>query len=76
MGIRERLFSGTIKTALYFERLYPRYIKYFIGRSLKGLKERDMISDYKVKAVGRRDIIMSSRSICIKTSGMKVKMHE
>ena len=50
MGFRERMYSGLIKTALYFERLYPRYIKYFISRSLKKLKERGVISDYKVKS--------------------------
>lgn len=50
MGLRESLINDLTKLALQFEVLFPRYIKFFIDRSLKKYKKRGLISDYSTKA--------------------------
>jgi hypothetical protein len=50
MGVRERVAGELITVGLTFERLYPRYIKFFIKRVLKRYKKRGLISRYTVKS--------------------------
>ena len=49
MGIRTAMEEDAIKLLTSFERLFPRYIKFFAGRALKRYKKRGIISDYTIK---------------------------
>jgi hypothetical protein len=49
-NLTDRAKSGLIKASFRFERLFPRLVKFYLGRQLKKYKEKGTISEYKLKA--------------------------
>ena len=48
--LTDRAKSGLIRASFRFERVFPRLVKFYLGRQLKKYKKKGTISDYKLKA--------------------------
>ena len=50
MGLRDWTASNLIKFSFKFERFFPQFIKFYLNRKLNEYKQRDILTDYYVKA--------------------------